>query len=181
MPQPWRANSSSSIRARCTAAARPGIVTFTWTRPMQTREIVLPPALPYIIYVIQCLRVTEGSSSSSSIQQADCSPHPHKKTWLQTHITPTEVTTGVHMASMHTYICKNLSALTCLLSGLFQTHTHTQELAHCTPALSNPPTLLKAATLGACACESGCRLSSPHRCTPSAQGSEGNEGFRSSL
>lgn len=124
MPQPRRANSSSSIRAQCTAAARPGIVTFTWTRPMQTREIVLPPALPYIIYVIQCLRVTERSSSSSSIQQADCSPHPHKKTWLQTHITPTEVTTGVHMASMHTHICKNLSALTCLLSGLFQTHTH---------------------------------------------------------
>lgn len=39
------------------------------------------------------------------------------------HITPTKVTTGVHMASMHTHICKRLSALTCLLSGLSQTHT----------------------------------------------------------
>lgn len=34
---------------------------------------------------------------------------------------------------------KNLSALTCLLSGLFQTHTQTQELACRTPAPSNPP------------------------------------------
>lgn len=36
----------------------------------------------------------------------------------------------------HTHVCKNRSALTCLLSEVFQTHT--QELAHCTPALSNP-------------------------------------------
>lgn len=40
-------------------------------------------------------------------------------------------------------ICKKRSALTCLLSGLFQphtyTHTHTREPAHCTPAPSNPP------------------------------------------
>lgn len=82
MPPLRCANSSSSIRAQCTAAAQPGIVTFTWTRPMQTQEIVLPPASPYIVCVIQCLRVTERSSSSSSIQQAD---RPHSKTWLQTH------------------------------------------------------------------------------------------------
>lgn len=125
----------------CTAAARPGKVTFTWTRPMQTQEIVLPPASPYIIYVIQCLRTTERSPSSSSIQPAECSPHPHTKTWLQTH---THISLPLKWPQVCTWqvctdICKNLSALTCLLSGLFQTHTHTQELAHCTPALSNPP------------------------------------------
>lgn len=78
------------------------VVTFTWTRPIQTQEIVLPPASPYIIHDIKCLRVTESSSSSSDIQQAvDCSPHPHKNR-LQTHTrTSLEVTTGVHMPSVH--------------------------------------------------------------------------------
>lgn len=179
MPQPSHVCQFIFI---CTAAAQPGKVTFTWTRPMQTQEIVLPPASPYIIYVIQCLRTTERSPSSSSIQPAECSPHPHTKTWLQTH---THISLPLKWPQVCTWqvctdICKNLSALTCLLSGLFQTHTHT---GACTlhPCSVQPPTLLKAATLGACACESGCRLSSPHRCTPSAQGSEGNEGFRSSL
>lgn len=156
------------------------IVTFTWTRPIQTQEIVLPPASPYIIRDIQCLRVTESSSSSSDIQQAvDCSPHPHKNPTPNTHTHPSlEVTTGVHMPS-RAHICKktlcpHLSAVRTVLT----THTGACTLHPCSV---QPPTPLKAATLGACACESGSRLGSPHRRTPSAQGSEGNEGFRSSL
>lgn len=131
MPQFQRAHSSSSIRARCSAAAQLSIVTFTWTRPMQTREIVLPPASPYIIFVIQCVRVTERSSS---VQLAGWSPHPHKKTWIQTHITPTEVTTGVRMTCMHTHTY----AKTILPSPVScqECIKHTLRSLH--PALSNP-------------------------------------------
>lgn len=52
------------------------------------------------------------------------------------HISPPLKWPQVCAWRVHTHICKNRSALTCLLSEVFQTHT--QELAHCTPALSNP-------------------------------------------
>lgn len=46
-------------------------------------------------------------------------------------------------------------------------NTHTDTGSHILhPCSIQPPTLLKAATLGACACESGCGLSSPHRRNP---------------
>ena len=124
MSQPWRANSSSSIRAR-------PVVTFTWTRPTQTQEIVLPPAPPYIICVIQCLRVTEGSSST---QPADCSPHPHRRAWLQTFTYHSRWSDHrcAHGRYAHMHMQKSLSALTCLLSGLSHTHKHTHTGAHCT-------------------------------------------------
>lgn len=44
---------------------RRSIVTFTWTGPIQTQEIVLPPASPHIIHDIQCLGVTESSPRRS--------------------------------------------------------------------------------------------------------------------
>lgn len=66
-------------------------------------------------------------------------------------------------------ICPHLSPCQgCLSLSLALTHTAT---AGCG---SNPPPCSKrAATPGACACESGCRL-----CCPCVQGSGGNEGFR---
>lgn len=173
MPQPRFANSSSSITAWCTAAAQPGIVTFTWTKPVKTQEIVLPSALTYIIYVIQCLGQTERSSGT---WQGDCSPHPHTKTSLQTRLKWPQVCT--RQVCSHTY-AKTVSPSPVCCQDSFK-HTH-RRLA-IAPLLSPaPPPSSKLPTPGACACESGRGLSSPHRCAPSSEGSEGNESFRSSL
>ena len=118
------------------------VVTFTWTRPTQTQEIVLPPASPHIICVIQCVGVTEGSSS---MQPADCSPHPHRKAWLQTftyHSPLKWPQVCTWQVCTHTYakkpLCPHLSAVRTVSHT--HTHTHTQELtAHCVPAPANPP------------------------------------------
>lgn len=83
-----------------------------------------------------------------------------------------------HGKYAHTHMQKPFCPHLSPVRAVSNTHTWACTLH---PCAVQPPTLLKAAALGACACESGCGLSSPHRCTPSAQGSEGNEGFRSSL
>lgn len=139
MPQPWFANSSSSITAWCTAAAQPGIVTFTWTKPVKTQEIVLPSALTYIIYVIQCLRQTERSSGT---WQGDYSPHPHMKTSLQTRLKWPQVCTC--QVCSHTHMQKlfrpHLSAVRTLsntYTGAWLLHLCSVQPPH--PAQSSPP------------------------------------------
>lgn len=174
MPQPWFANSSSSITAWCTAAAQPGIVTFTWTKPVKTQEIVLPSALTYIIYVIQCLRQTERSSGT---WQGDYSPHPHTKTSLQTRLKWPQVCT--RQVCSHTHMQKPFRPHLSAVRTLSNTYTGVWLLHLC--SVQPPPPSSKLPTPGACACESGRGLSSPHRCAPSSEGSEGNESFRSSL
>ncbi len=183
MWQPRCANSSSSIRARCTAAAEPGGNLHLNQAYADTTDCVTTSVTLHYL----CHSVSQGDQEE--LQQLQ-----HAAVWLKptpaqenlttnthSHITPSEVTTGVHMASMHTHrepmqkpLCPHLSAV----RTVSNTHTGACTLHPCS---IQPPTLLKAAALGACACESGCGLSSPHRCTPSALASEGNEGFRSSL
>lgn len=124
---------------------------------------MLPPASPYIIYVIQFLRVAE---TSSSIQQVDCRSHPQRKTSLQTRTgsTPTEVTTGVCMANMHTHMQKTFLPSPVSCQDVFsKTHIDTGSciLHRCSIQPPPPPHPLRAATLWACACESGCGLQQP--------------------
>lgn len=134
MPQPQFANSSSSIRALLQPSS---IVTFTWTRPVQTHEIVLPLASPYIIYVIQCLRVTEWSSS---IQQGDCSSRPHGKASLHTVFTYHSHWSD-HRCAHDKYAHTPMQKPLCPHLSFVRTvsNIQTQELAYCTPAPSNPP------------------------------------------
>lgn len=179
MPQPQRANSSSSVRAQ--SSLHPSnIVTFSWTRPVQTQEIVLPPASPYIIYVIQFLRAAERNSS---IQQADCSSHPQRKTSLQTHtgITPTEVTTGVCMANMHTYTYAKTFLPSPVSCQDFFKHTHRHRILHIASLLHPTPHPAQSShPQGLCVRIWLWTPAAPHL-QPSTLGSEGNEGFRSSL
>lgn len=101
------------------------VVTFTWTRPIQTQEIVLPPASPHIIHDFKCLRVTEAQQLQQlRLWAVDCThTHTCTRTRLQTHTrTSLEVTTGVHMPSVHEY-AKTL--LPSPVRTVLTTHTHT--------------------------------------------------------
>lgn len=156
------------------------IVTFTWTRPVQTQEIVLPPASPYVIYVIQFLRVTERNSS---IQQADCSSHPQRKTWLQTH---TQVSLPLKWPQVCArQICTHTYAKTFLPSPVscqdFFKHTHRHRILHIVPLLHPTPHPAQSSHPRGLCVRIRLWTQQPPSPQPSTLGSEGNEGFRSSL
>lgn len=92
-----------------------------------------------------CHPECKGDSSSN------CSPCPHR--WTDYKQTPKWPQVCAWQVCTQTY-AKNFSpTLTCL-------QYMTQDLTYYTPALSTP-TPLKAAALGACACESVCGLGNP--------------------
>lgn len=84
-----------------------------------------------------CHSVSKGDREK--LQQANCSPHPHRKSWLQTH---THISLPLKWPQVCTWqVCTHTYAKTFLPSPVScqDCFKHTQELAYCTPAPSNPP------------------------------------------
>lgn len=135
------ANSSPSIRCTvlCCSPARHGNLYLNRADADTRDSVTASVTLHYL-----CHSVSQGGQRDAPAAPACSRPtvahtrtgKPHYKHILTYHSHWSDHRCA-HGKYAHTHICKNLSALTCLLSGLFQTHT--RELAYCTPAPSSPP------------------------------------------